>query len=72
MTVHDYTLYLDDYLIVGTPDSHSCNEYLQRFLRVCMLLGFPGAMDKVDGPAVVPLSGPRVGLSLAADMLTTR
>ena len=71
MTVHDDTLYLDDYLMVGAPDSHSCDEYLQCFLRVYMLLGFPVATDKVDGPATVPLSGPRVGLSLAEDMLTT-
>ena len=65
--------YLDDYLIVGAPDSHSCGEHLQCFLRVCMLLGFPVAMDKVDFPAtVLPFNGPRVGLSLAADTLITR
>ena len=55
---HNYGLqwlihYLDDYLMVGTPDSHSCGEHLQCFLRVCMHLGFPVAMDKVDGPATV-------------------
>ena len=55
---HNYGLqwlihYLDDYLIVGAPDSHSCGEHLQCFLRVCMHLGFPVAMDKVDGPATV-------------------
>jgi len=45
--------YLDDYLIVGAPDLHSCGEHLQCFLRVCMHLGFSVAMDKVDGPATV-------------------
>ena len=30
--------YLDDYLIVGAPDSHSCREHLQYFLKVCELL----------------------------------
>ena len=35
---HNYGLqwlvhYLDDYLIVGAPDSHSCSEHLQCFLR---------------------------------------
>ena len=52
---------LDDYLMVGAPDSHSCGEHLQCFLRVCMLLGFPVAMDKVDGPATVL---PFLGLEL--------
>jgi hypothetical protein len=55
---HNYGLqwlihYLDDYLIVGAPDSHSCGEHLQTFLRACTLLGIPVAMDKVDGPATV-------------------
>ena len=65
---HNYRLqwlihYLDDYLIVGAPDSHSCDEHLQTFLRVCehlqtflrvcTLLGIPVATDKVDGPATV-------------------
>ena len=63
---HNYGLqwlihYLDDYLIVGAPDSHSCGEHLQCFLRVCELLGFPVAMDKVDGPATVL---PFLGLEL--------
>ena len=53
---HNYGLqwlihYLDDYLMVGAPDLHSCGEHLQCFLTVCMHLGFPVAMDKVDGPA---------------------
>ena len=63
---HNYGLqwlihYLDDYLIVGAPDSHSCGEHLQCFLRVCTLLGIPVAMDKVDGPATVL---PFLGLEL--------
>ena len=63
---HNYGLqwlihHLDDYLIVGAPDSHSCGEHLQCFLRVCMLLGFPIAMDKVDSPATVL---PFLGLEL--------
>ena len=63
---HNYGLqwlihYLDDYLIVGAPDSHSCGEHLQCFLRVCKLLGFQVAMEKVDGPATVL---PFLGLEL--------
>ena len=75
---HNYGLqwlihYLDDYLIVGAPDSHSCGEHLQDFLRVCMRLGFPVAMDKVNGPAaVLSFLGLELGLSLAADTLATR
>ena len=52
---HNYGLihYLDDYLIVGTHDSHSCGEHLQCFLWVCNPLGISVTMDKVEGPATV-------------------
>lgn len=45
--------YLDDYLIISHTDSPECKHLLERFLRVCELLGIPVAMDKVDGPATV-------------------
>ena len=70
---HNYGLqwlihYLDDYLIVGAPDSHSCGEHLQCFLRVCMHLGFPVAMDKVDNPATV-LSFPGLELDSVSQQI---
>ena len=43
--------YLDDYFLAGPPNSTSCDNHLRFFLKVCKLLGFPIAMDKVDGPA---------------------
>ena len=43
--------YLDDYFLAGPPNSSICHDHLQCFLKVCMRLGFPVAMDKVEGPA---------------------
>ena len=42
--------YLDDYFLAGPPNSTSCDNHLCCFLNVFKLLGFPIAMDKVDGP----------------------
>ena len=42
--------YLDDYLVVGTPASPECAEALTALLGVFDRLGFPVAMDKLDGP----------------------
>ena len=55
------TIWMTTSYVVSAPDSHSCGEHLQCFLRVCMLLGFPVAMDKVDSPATVL---PFLGLEL--------
>ena len=43
--------YLDDYFLAGPPKSSLCDGHLQRFLGVCEQLGFPVAMNKVEGPA---------------------
>lgn len=43
--------YLDDYFLAGPPNLSICHDHLQCFLKVCKLLGFPVAMDKVEGPA---------------------
>ena len=42
--------YLDDYLVVGTPASPECAEALSALLGVFDRLGFPVAMDKLEGP----------------------
>ena len=42
--------YLDDYF---HAESSLCGEHLQCFLEICKLLGFPVAMDNVEGPAIV-------------------
>ena len=45
--------YLDDYLILGPPNSDLCRKFLQDFLTVCALLGIPVATEKVEGPLTV-------------------
>lgn len=41
---------LDDFLLIGAPDSHECEEALHVLLRICSRLGFPVAMNKLEGP----------------------
>lgn len=42
--------YLDDFLLVGRPESEDCAQALHLMLHVCRLLGFPIAENKVEGP----------------------
>lgn len=51
--LHELIRYLDDYFLAGPPNSTLCDSYLHCFLRVCKLLGFPIAMDKVEGPTTI-------------------
>ena len=41
--------YLDDFLLVGTPDDHDCAQILDTFLTMCNRLGVPIALDKLVG-----------------------
>ena len=43
--------YLDDYLLVGRPNTTECRESLKTCFEMCSLLGVPLAEDKTDGPA---------------------
>ena len=43
--------YLDDFLVIGAPDSGECQEYLDKMLAVCAALGVPLATEKVEGPS---------------------
>ena len=45
--------YLDDFLLVGTPDGQDCTQSLDTFLTVCDRLGVPIAWDKLVGPTTV-------------------
>ena len=45
--------YLDDCFLAGPPITTLCKNHLHCFLRVCKLLGFPVALDKVEGPATI-------------------
>ena len=43
--------YLDDFLLVGPPDSPICQHNLDVFTQVCEELGIPLAIEKVEGPS---------------------
>lgn len=42
--------YLDDYIVLGAPDSPECQEALATLIRVCGILGVPLATHKTEGP----------------------
>ena len=42
--------YLDDFIIVGAPDSEECKVGLGQLLDSCKVLGIPIATHKVEGP----------------------
>ena len=42
--------YLDDFLLLGPPDSPGCSQSLQITLGVCQELGVPVAAHKTEGP----------------------
>ena len=43
--------YLDDYFMVGPPESPVCSQAKDRTLQLCQSLGMPVATDKVEGPS---------------------
>ena len=45
--------YLDDYAMVGPPDSAACQRYLDTMTRVCSDLGIPLAPEKQEGPSTI-------------------
>ena len=45
--------YLDDFLLLGPPDSASCGQALSTTLALCEELGFPVAPEKTEGPTTV-------------------
>ena len=49
--VKDIYHYLDDFAIVGPPESPTCARHLGIFRRECRVLGVPLAEDKTEGPA---------------------
>ena len=42
--------YLDDFIIIGSPQSPQCQSSLDIFLQVCKELGVPIADEKTEGP----------------------
>ena len=45
--------YLDDFLILGPPNSSGCSRSLEISLELCRVLGVPIAEHKLEGPAPV-------------------
>ena len=43
--------YLDDFLIMGPPTSSKCLENLNIIKEVCLQLGIPLALEKLEGPS---------------------
>ncbi len=42
--------YLDDYIVLGPPDSDLCQWCLDTLERICTWLGIPLTPEKKDGP----------------------
>ena len=45
--------YLDDYLLVGAPNSQECDFALHKTIQLCSRLGVPIATHKTEGPSTV-------------------
>ena len=45
--------YLDDFAVVGPPDSDTCRKYLHILMAICRELEIPLAPEKQDGPTAV-------------------
>ena len=61
--------YLDDFLMVGPPMTHTCQHNLDTMIRICEDLGVPLAIDKVEGPSS---SLPFLGIMLDTNMMEAR
>ena len=45
--------YLDDFLVLGSPESKECQSALDSLKDCCQMLGVPLAMEKIAGPVTV-------------------
>ena len=61
--------YLDDFLVVGAPNSDQCMRQLQTLLSVFDNLNIPVAMEKLEGPARILTF---LGIELDTQALTLR
>ena len=43
--------YLDDFLLIGSPNSTECQTFLDIVIATCSELGVPLATDKIEGPS---------------------
>ena len=49
--VHRVWHYLDNFVVVGRPESVECYHFLETMKEVCGRLGVPLAVEKVEGPS---------------------
>ena len=61
--------YLDDYFLVGRPNTTECGDSLKTCFEMCSLLGVPLAEDKTDGLSTVITF---LGFELDSDRLELR
>ena len=67
--------YLDDFLVLGAPNSPECADALAITLHTCAELGVPLAADKIEGPTTsltflgIQLDSTSLSLSLPGDRL---
>ena len=59
--------YLDDFLLLGSPNTDECARALALTLQVCHQLGVPLAEDKIEGPTQ---SIKFLGIQLSSNPLT--
>ena len=45
--------YIDDFVMLGPPQSDQCRHSIQTFSKICSMLGCPLAPEKTEGPATV-------------------
>ena len=67
--VEEICHYLDDFLVVGAPGSPQCSESLAALLGCIEFLGFPVAVEKVEGPSSRLTF---LGIEIDADALVLR
>ena len=48
--MHNIVHYLDDFLVVDSPGTTECKDFLDVTQATCAELGVPLAVDKVEGP----------------------
>ena len=67
---------MDDYILVGKPNSPNCGTYLSTLLQTCTSLGVPIAPEKCEGPATtltvlnIEIDSELMQLRLPADKLS--
>ena len=49
--IPDSIHYLDDFYLAGPAHAPDCQRHIQQFITACKRLGFPLAMEKLEGPS---------------------